>query len=64
MDLSDVFKRYIVKNVKRNAENSVKIDRFRESGMEPSWPSALAPVVEPVGGIKPREAQKPRRMRR
>ena len=41
MDLSDVFYRYIVKNVKRNAENSVKIDRFRESGMEPSWPSAV-----------------------
>ena len=35
MDLSDVFWRYIAKNVKRNAENSVKIDRFRESGMEP-----------------------------
>ena len=24
-----------------NAENSVKIDQFRESGMEPSWPSAV-----------------------
>ena len=28
-------------NVKRNAENSVKIDRFRESEMKPSWPSAV-----------------------
>ena len=27
-------------------------------------PAALAPVLEPLGGVKPRERQKPRRMRR
>ena len=30
----------------------------------PESPAALAPVTEPLGGVKPRESQKPRRMRR
>ena len=37
---------------------------FAPLSVPPGSPAALAPVVEPLGGIKSREAQKPRRMRR
>ena len=37
---------------------------FAPLSVPPGSPAALATVVEPLGGIKPREAQKPRRMRR
>ena len=30
----------------------------------PGFPAALAPVTEPLGGVKPRESRKPRHMRR
>ena len=37
---------------------------FAPLSIPPGSPAALAPVSEPLGGEKPRESQKPRRMRR
>ena len=37
---------------------------FPPLSVPPGSPTALAPVLEPLGGVKPRETQKPRRMRR
>ena len=37
---------------------------FAPLSIPPGSPAALAPVSEPLGGTKPRESRKPRRMRR
>ena len=36
---------------------------FAPLSVPPGSPAALAPVSEPLGGVKPRETRKPRRMR-